>query len=105
MIKVVVIGAGGRMGKTIVACVEETQEVSLSGGTEHAGHPSIGNDIGELAGIGKKEISVVESVEEALADCDVAIDFTTPESSIKTLDAALRCEKSIVIGTTGFSAE
>ena len=105
MIKVVVIGAGGRMGKTIVACVEDTQGVSISGGTEHAGHPSIGSDLGELAGIGKKEISVVESVEEALADCDVAIDFTTPESSIKTLDAALRCEKSIVIGTTGFSAE
>ena len=105
MIKVVVIGAGGRMGKTIVACVEDTQGVSISGGTEHAGHPSIGSDLGELAGIGKKEISVVESVEEALADCDVVIDFTTPESSIKTLDAVLRCEKSIVIGTTGFSAE
>ena len=93
------------MGKTIVACVEDTQGVSLSGGTEHAGHPSIGSDLGELAGIGKKEISVVESVEGALAGCDVAIDFTTPESSIKTLDAALRYEKSIVIGTTGFSAE
>ena len=105
MIKVVVIGAGGRMGKTIVACVEDTQGVSVSGGTEHAGHPSIGSDLGELAGIGKKEISVVENVEDALADCDVVIDFTTPESSIKTLDAVLRCEKSIVIGTTGFSAE
>jgi len=101
LIKVVVIGAGGRMGKTIVACVEETQGVSISGGTEHAGHPSIGSDLGELAGIGKKEICV----EEALADCDVVIDFTTPESSIKTLAAVLRCEKSIVIGTTGFSAE
>ena len=53
MIKVVVIGAGGRMGKTIVACVEDTQGVSISGGTEHAGHPSIGSDLGELAGIGK----------------------------------------------------
>jgi len=70
LIKVVVIGAGGRMGKTIVACVEDTQGVSVSGGTEHAGHPSIGSDLGELAGIGKKEISVVESVEGALAGCD-----------------------------------
>ena len=58
MIKIVVIGAGGRMGKTIVACVEDTQGVSISGGTEDAGHPSIGSDLGELAGIGKKEISV-----------------------------------------------
>ena len=105
MIKIVVIGAGGRMGKTVVACVEDTQGVSITGGTEHIGHSAIGSDLGELAGIGKKGIFIVENVEEALADCDVVIDFTTPDSSIKTLNAAVSCEKSVVIGTTGFSAE
>ena len=105
MIKIVVIGAGGRMGKTIVACVEDTQGVSITGGTEHIGHSAIGSDLGELAGIGKKGIFIVENVEDALADCDVFIDFTTPDSSIKTLNAAVSCEKSVVIGTTGFSAE
>ena len=59
MIKVVVIGAGGRMGKTIVACVEDTQGVSISGGTEHAGHPSIGIDLDDVGGIGKQVLSVV----------------------------------------------
>ena len=105
MIKIVVIGAGGRMGKTIVACVDDTDGVNIIGGTEYSGHSSIGSDLGLLAGIGEKGVFVVENIEDALKDCDVIIDFTTPESTIKTLNAAVSCEKSIVIGTTGFSAE
>ena len=105
MIRIVVIGAGGRMGKTIVACVDNTEGVGITGGTEYSGHPAIGSDLGELSGIGKKNILVVENIEGALTDCDVIIDFTTPESSIKTLNAAVSCEKAVVIGTTGFSAE
>ena len=62
-------------------------------------------DVTLIAGIGEKGIFVVENIEDALKDCDVIIDFTTPESTIKTLNAAVSCEKSIVIGTTGFSAE
>ncbi|MBT3515853.1 MAG: 4-hydroxy-tetrahydrodipicolinate reductase [Nitrospina sp.] len=105
MIKIVVIGAGGRMGKTIVACAEDTDGVSITGGTEYSGHSAIGSDLGVLAGIGKKNIFIVENIKDALRDCDVIIDFTTPESSIKTLKAAVSYEKSIVIGTTGFSSE
>ena len=58
MIKIVVVGAGGRMGKTIVLCIEDTEGISITGGTEYPGHPAIGNDIGELAGIGKKGIAI-----------------------------------------------
>lgn len=105
MIKIVVIGAGGRMGKTIVACVDDTDGVSIIGGTEYSGHSAVGSDLGELAGIGKKDIFVVENIEDVLMDCDVIIDFTTPESSIKTLNAAVSYQKSLVIGTTGFSVE
>ncbi|SVD80215.1 uncharacterized protein METZ01_LOCUS433069, partial [marine metagenome] len=100
MIKIVVIGVSGRMGRAIIECIEDTQGVAIAGGTEYIGHSSIGRDLGELAGIGKKEISVVENVEDALVNCDVIIDFSTPESSIKTLNAAVSCDRSIVIGTT-----
>ena len=54
MIKILVVGAGGRMGKTIVLCIDGTEGVNIAGGTEHPGHPAIGKDIGEFAGIGKK---------------------------------------------------
>ena len=105
MIKIVVIGAGGRMGKTIVTCTDDTDGVSVIGGTEYSGHSAIGSDLGVLAGVGRKDIFIVENIEDALTDCDVIIDFTTPESSIRTLNTAVSYEKSIVIGTTGFSAE
>ena len=93
------------MGKTIVKCIDDTEGVIIAGGTEHSGHPAIGNDLGDLAGIGSKGVSIVENIESALADCDVIIDFTTPDSSIKTLNAALNAGKSIIIGTTGFSTD
>ena len=99
------IGVGGRMGKTISTCIEDTDGVSLVGGTESPGHLAIGSDLGEFTGIGKKKIAIVENIENALIDSDVIIDFTTPESSLKTLDAAVSCKKSVVIGTTGFSTE
>ncbi|MDP6657304.1 MAG: 4-hydroxy-tetrahydrodipicolinate reductase [Nitrospinaceae bacterium] len=105
MIRIVVIGAAGRMGKTILSCIEDTKGVSIAGGSEYAGHPAIGNDVGETAGIGTKGIAIVENIEDAMAGCDAVIDFTTPEASINTLSVAVKYEKSLVIGTTGFSVE
>lgn len=105
MIKIVVVGVGGRMGKAIVLCIEDTEGVSLTGGTEYLGHPGIGSDIGEIAGIGKKGIAIVGNIEDILVDCDVIIDFTTPEVSIRNLNMAVKHGKSVVIGTTGFSKE
>ena len=62
MTKILVIGIAGRMGKTIAECIEDTEGVELRGGTEQAGSDFINQDIGEVAGIGKKEITVVDDV-------------------------------------------
>ena len=88
MTKILVIGIAGRMGKTIAECIEDTEGVELRGGTERAGSEFINQDIGEVAGIGKKEITVVDDPALALKECDVAIDFTTPASSMGTLNSA-----------------
>ena len=105
MTKILVIGIAGRMGKTIAECIEDIKGVELGGGTEHAGSSVIGQDIGEVAGIGIKGISVVDDPAIALETCDVAIDFTTPDSSMLTLNAAVKSSKPLVVGTTGFSKE
>lgn len=104
MTKILVIGAAGRMGRTIVFCIEDTPDVDISGGTENPGNPSVGSDMGELAGIGKKNILVEDCLETAVRACDVIIDFTAPDSSMQTLEAAVKEIKPLVIGTTGFSA-
>jgi len=93
------------MGRTIVSCIEDTDGVDISGGTENSGNSLIGCDIGELAGIGKKNILVEDNLEKAVQACDVIIDFTSPDSSMQTLQEAVKEIKPLVIGTTGFSSE
>ena len=105
MTKILVVGIAGRMGKTIAGCIEDTEGVDLGGGTELAGSEAIGKDIGEAAGVGNKGIMVMDDPAKAFEACDVAIDFTTPASSISTLNAALKKGKSVIVGTTGFSPE
>lgn len=103
MIKIGVVGAAGRMGKTIVSCIEDTEGVTLGGGTEAAGNPALGQDVGELAGIGKKRVVLRDDLAEMMKSCDVVIDFSTPESSMRTLKEAVAQKKSVVFGTTGLS--
>ena len=103
MTRIAVVGAAGRMGKTIVTCIEDTEGAELSGGTEYAGCPALGQDVGELAGVGKKNITLTDDLASVLDSTDVVIDFSTPESSMKTLEQVRAGKTSAVFGTTGLS--
>ena len=103
MIKIGVVGAAGRMGRTIVSCIEDTEGVALCCGTEAPGNPALGSDIGELAGLGKKNILLQDDLAGMMRTCDAIIDFSTPESSMRTLKEAVAQKKSVVFGTTGLS--
>ena len=105
MVKVIVTGAAGRMGSRIISIINETGGIKLVGVTEKRGSKSIGKDSGELAGIGKNNISISDDITEIIKGCDVIIDFTSPASSLENLYAAAEEKKAIVIGTTGFSEE
>ena len=105
MTKILVIGIAGRMGKTIAACIEDTEGVELGGGTEQDGSLNLGKDIGEVAGIGIKGVTVSNNLTTALKNCNVVIDFTTPESSLQTLKVSAEQGSAVVVGTTGFSPE
>ncbi len=93
------------MGKAIAGCVEDTEGVELVGGTERAGSSDLGKDVGEIAGIGNKGVMILDDLVTALETCDVVIDFTTPESSLRTLKVCAEQGRAVVVGTTGFSAE
>ena len=105
MAKILVIGIAGRMGRTIAECIEDTDGVELGGGTERAGSDLISQDVGKVIGSDNKGVLIVDDPAIALQSCDVAIDFTTPASSMVTLKAAAKTGKPVVVGTTGFSAE
>lgn len=103
--KVAVSGAAGRMGKRILALAHEHPEIEVVGAVEAPSHPAIGNDAGEVAGIGSLGIPITSSVLETLEKCDVMIEFSVPEVSVEHVEAAAGQRKAIVIGTTGFTDE
>lgn len=103
MIKAVVTGAGGRMGRRILALLAERSDISIGGAAEQAGHPLVGRDAGEGAGIGKTGIVIREDLAACIADGDVVIDFSHHEASVRHLEIAARTGRAIVIGSTGFT--
>ncbi len=103
MIKAVVAGAAGRMGKRLVALLREDARFQVVGAVERKGHPDLGRDAGEVAGAGAFGVSVIEEFEKAASGAQVAFDFTAPAAAMEHLEAASRHGVAMVIGTTGLS--
>ena len=101
--RLVVAGAGGRMGRTLVKAIAETDGVELAGAIEAAGAAAIGRDVGELAGLGPNGIVVGTDVPSLLAKSDGVIDFTIPAATLVLAEQSAAHGLVHVIGTTGFS--
>ncbi|MFN4244845.1 MAG: 4-hydroxy-tetrahydrodipicolinate reductase [Brevinematia bacterium] len=101
MIRVIINGCTGRMGRTNVKVFSEDREIKIVGGIVEPNNPYIGSDVGEVAGIGRIGVKVSDNVEEFITDADVIVDFSVPEATDKILDYAVRYNKKLVIGTTG----
>ena len=100
--RVAIIGASGRMGKTLIDAVDKTEGLVVSAAVERPDSSLIGADAGELAGIGKIGVKIVANLAAVVDDFDVLIDFTTPETTINNLEICTKNNKKIIIGTTGF---
>ena len=105
MIRIAIVGSSGRMGKTLIETCHEDPAIQLTGATERPDSSLIGADIGELAGLGKLDIAVVDNLETIIEQTDVVIDFTRPEATLNHLKICQKYGKKMVIGTTGFSDE
>ncbi|WP_277657288.1 4-hydroxy-tetrahydrodipicolinate reductase [Seleniivibrio woodruffii] len=104
MIKVAMVGAAGKMGRRIIALINEDDRCTVSGALEHASSSFLGHDAGEVSGIGKIGVTITSDMQEALGGCDVFIDFTGAEPTMHNLDAYAKIGKPVVIGSTGLSA-
>ncbi|MBW1729591.1 MAG: 4-hydroxy-tetrahydrodipicolinate reductase [Deltaproteobacteria bacterium] len=105
MLKVLVAGAAGRMGKRIVAMVAENPRTELAGAFERPDHESVNEDVGVVAGIGELGVTIAPGLDQVIEKCDVLIDFTTPEATLANLRTAVQKGLAMVIGTTGISGE
>lgn len=101
MIKVAVLGAAGRMGRTILGLLAESEGLKLVGGVTEPGDPALGRDAGEHAGIGPLGVPLTDDRKQALHGAHVAIDFTLPTALEANLKACQEFGTALVIGTTG----
>ena len=94
MTRIGVLGAGGRMGRAIIAAIGADPALTLAGATEAAGHPCVGRQLasGLIIGTNPSALAVAS---------DVLVDFTTPAALAANLDAACGGHAAIVVGTTG----
>jgi 4-hydroxy-tetrahydrodipicolinate reductase len=81
-VRILLIGADGRMGKTI---------------------SDLANDDSEIDIIARCDLG--DPIEPPMKNCDVAIDFSQADASTEICAAALEYRKPLVIGTTGHSQE
>jgi len=104
MLNVAMLGASGRMGRTIIPLLHEAADLVLSGALAAPGDTAIGQDAGVLSGIASLAVPISDDPTVALRGAQVAIDFTLPAASIRhaSLCAGQGC--AMVIGTTGHDA-
>ncbi|CUB04864.1 4-hydroxy-tetrahydrodipicolinate reductase [Marinomonas fungiae] len=103
--RIAVIGAAGRMGKTLIQAITDANGVELGAAIVEPTSSLVGVDAGEVAGVGKLGVSIVSDIKDCVADFDVLIDFTTPALSVANAAYCADNGKSIVIGTTGLNDE
>jgi 4-hydroxy-tetrahydrodipicolinate reductase len=102
--RLVVAGAGGRMGRTLVKAIADSKEFALAGALEDARSPLIGWDSGVLAGLGDNGIKLGADAGPLLAQADGIVDFTAPVATVAFAALAAKGRKVHIIGTTGMSA-
>ncbi|PYJ18678.1 MAG: 4-hydroxy-tetrahydrodipicolinate reductase [Verrucomicrobia bacterium] len=81
-VRVLLVGAAGRMGKTIVDLASNDPNIDI---------------------VAKCDLG--DPIEPAMKNCDVVIDFSQADATNEICRTALHHRKSLVIGTTGHSQE
>jgi 4-hydroxy-tetrahydrodipicolinate reductase len=103
--RLIVAGAGGRMGRTLVKAIADSPGVTLVGAIDAPGSAVIGRDAGELAGLGPDGVKVAADPAPLLETADGLIDFTIPAATVALAELAARRGLVHVIGTTGLSGD
>jgi 4-hydroxy-tetrahydrodipicolinate reductase len=104
MLKVLVNGADGRMGRTVVKAVYDDADLQFVGGVSIT---NIGEDAGELAGVGKLGLPIKGDLGSAIDELkpDVVVDFTAPRAIFGNAKTVIEHNTNMVVGTTGLTPD
>ena len=103
--KLVVVGAGGRMGRMLIRAVAETSGVRLTGAVEREGADVMGKDAGTLAGVEALGVPVTGDPLPLFAEAEGVLDFTVPAATVAFARFAAQARIVHVVGTTGCTDE
>src|SRR5215469_12340163 len=102
--RLIVAGAGGRMGRTLTRVISETPGAVLAGALEAPGSDLLGKDAGVLAGLPANGVKLSADLWSMSAEADGILDFTVPTATIANVAIAAERGLAHIIGTTGLSA-
>jgi len=101
--RLIVAGAGGRMGRALTRVISETPGAVLTGALEAPGSELLGKDAGTLAGVPANGVLLSADLWSLSANADGILDFTVPAATIANVAIAAERRLVHVIGTTGLS--
>lgn len=106
-IRVVIVGAAGRMGKTLVRFIQSgvAPELKLVGAIDLWDCPERGKDAGLAAGCAEAGVPVGSDLKAVLPTCDVVIDFSGHKGTAGNAPRVAEAGKALVIGTTGLTPD
>lgn len=100
---IVVTGASGRMGQTLVRLIAESDACHLVGALERTGHEWVGKDIGSAMGGAPMGVTVTDDALAAIVKAQAVIDFTAPAATVAFAELTAQAKAVHVIGTTGMT--
>jgi 4-hydroxy-tetrahydrodipicolinate reductase len=103
--RLIVAGAAGRMGRTLIKTIEETAGATLVAALEGAQSAALGQDAGVLAGCAARGILITSDPLAAVVAADGILDFTTPKASVELAALAAQARIVHIVGTTGLSGD
>jgi len=99
-----IVGAGGRMGRMLVAEARGQEGLRVVAGSEPAGSKFLGEDMGALAGVGALGAKVSGDSAAVFEASDLVLDFTIAAASVRHAELAAKHGRALVLGTTGLDA-
>lgn len=97
MIKIILCGIAGRMGREIISAAQAADDIEICAGVEVPKHSSIGDMI--------SGIKVTDDIDTVVEHCDCVVDFTHHTATMSTLERIKTYKKPFVTGTTGFTEQ
>lgn len=97
--KVLLVGAAGRMGQNLLKCIAEHPDLTLAYALVQEGAPQDGQPVPFFP-----DQTYLSDIDYC-RNFDLAIDFSSVESTLETINHCLSLEKALLIGTTGFNPE